>query len=334
MDYYIRKHNIPISTAIKGYIEKDGGKVSVSRIEIKRRFDGLDWRHQKKILFAFLQSGKTDREWAYNKLYAVWDNCFIPVLKELWEQYHEKQVSWLIIRFFPVDYLKKEFENLSKDRNYYFLYQRLVGDEDFILDKTRLYECDLLHIMYTSGETITDDDIRDYFFLLIYKLCRGVYHFRGGKLIDVNDSLLSLFNYSIVRSMRMEIGMLERFELNKELHEWMLYVTSEFKRSYELVYNNRFYFFGKGWQDFFHDKMKEHCLKYIDPKYTTAWDQLDIENQQLFLEYLEERHREHLMKKDLVRRKNNECMKILLGNNPSRKLIENFGLEIVENDCF
>lgn len=138
--YHTKKHNMPIATVIKGYMDKSGGKVSASRKEIERRFYALDWKYQKQILFAFLRSGKSDREWAYSKLYTVWDKCFIPALQELWEKYHEKELALLVIRFFPTDYLKKEYKNLSEGRNYYFLYQRLCDDKDFVLDRTRLNE--------------------------------------------------------------------------------------------------------------------------------------------------------------------------------------------------
>ncbi len=39
----IRKHNSPISKVIQGYMDKKGGKVKVSRNEIERRFDALDF---------------------------------------------------------------------------------------------------------------------------------------------------------------------------------------------------------------------------------------------------------------------------------------------------
>lgn len=110
MEYWKREHNRPISIVIKGYMDKKGGKVTDSRKEIQRRFDGLDWEYQKQIFFAFLQSGATDRDWAYRKLYPIWDDCFIPTLQELWEKYHEKPLSWIIIRFFPTDYVKEHLQ--------------------------------------------------------------------------------------------------------------------------------------------------------------------------------------------------------------------------------
>jgi hypothetical protein len=80
-----RKRNTPIATLIRNYINKKSGKVSESREEIQWRFNWLDWKDQKKILNAFLESGKSDREWAYGKVLDFWDDSFLPKVKELWE---------------------------------------------------------------------------------------------------------------------------------------------------------------------------------------------------------------------------------------------------------
>ena len=87
MAYYKeKKRNTPIATLIKNYINKKSGKVADSRGEIQTRFDYLDWKDQKKIISAFLESGKTDRQWAYSKVLDYWDKSFEPKVKELWEQ--------------------------------------------------------------------------------------------------------------------------------------------------------------------------------------------------------------------------------------------------------
>ena len=67
------KRNTPIAQLIKDFSNKKSGKVSESRIEIKRRFEFLDWKDQKKIMQIFLESGKVDREWAYSELIDYWD---------------------------------------------------------------------------------------------------------------------------------------------------------------------------------------------------------------------------------------------------------------------
>ena len=56
INYRIRKRNTPIATLFKNYADKKSGKVSESRREIQRRFDCLDWKDQKKIILAFLDS--------------------------------------------------------------------------------------------------------------------------------------------------------------------------------------------------------------------------------------------------------------------------------------
>ena len=69
----ITKHNRPINTVLKEYVERHKGKIVEARKELQRRFNGLDWNIQKKILIAHLKSSKSDREWAYTLLLNYWD---------------------------------------------------------------------------------------------------------------------------------------------------------------------------------------------------------------------------------------------------------------------
>ncbi len=295
MEYKKRTHNRPISVAIKGYLDKEGGKVTASRNEIEWRFNALDWKYQKQILFAFLQSGMSDRKWAYKKLFAFWDDCFIPVLKDLWELHHERELAWLIIQFFPRGYLKQNMKEFSEGRNYYFLYQRLREDPDFVLDKTRLNEADLLSVMIETDEVITDDDIREMFYMMIYKLCKGVYKFGAYRVFMYDDKeppLITMFESSIVRMM---IGViankLERYDLVEELRKWMVSVSNDLWKEYGYSYN-----FGSNKER--HEILSKHCMKYIPQEYKDVWDTFDNGNQQQFLDYLKERNKIHLQNAD------------------------------------
>lgn len=329
MDNKERRHNLPISRVIKGYLDKDGGKVAASRKEIEWRFNALDWRYQKQILFAFLQSGMSDRKWAYKKLFAFWDDCFIPVLKDLWEQYHEMELSWIVIRFFPTDYLKKDFKNLNKGRNYYFLYQRLRDDADFVLDRTRLDEADLLAVKYELGENITDGYVMDLFFLLIYKLSKGVYDFRAWRAIGClgPDPVLTIFCSSKVESLINLINArLERYSLVKMMREWMNLVTCNFMKEYGedgsclwMAENDL------RWM------MKKSCLEYIAPEYCSVWDTFPLWDQQRFLDYLENRNNWHVQGEMSETQTRDELMKSLLESSCSRQLVERFDLEIVDD---
>lgn len=338
MEYKKGRRNRPISYAIKGYLDKDGGKVSISRNEIEWRFNALDWRYQKQILIAFLQSGMSDRKWAYKKLYALWDDCFIPQIKDLWESFHEIEVSWLIIRFFPVDYLKQNFDSLSTGRNYYFLYCRLHNDPDFVLDKARLNEVDLLSVKIESGEIITDDDIRDMFYLFIYKLCKGIYKFRVYKMLYESRPLLSIFRSSLVNSMNnIILQNLTKYELYEEFQKWMQSVTDGFQKDcYNLDDMN-----------YYEDRekvieiMSRYCLKYIDQKYKDVWDTYDINDNQRFLDNLEERHNARMSLRNLeVKTEQDYHPEIktmqevgeIFGSPSVEKLIDRFDLELANTE--
>ena len=52
-----KANKIPIVTILKWYMERKKGKVVESRKEIQRRFSGLDWSVQKKVILAFLDAG-------------------------------------------------------------------------------------------------------------------------------------------------------------------------------------------------------------------------------------------------------------------------------------
>ena len=128
-------HNRPISTVIKWFVDKESGHVSEARKEIRRRFSGVDWKYQKKILLASLASCETDRTWAYPKLLDCWEDSFAPIIEDLWNTYHEKRCSWVIIRFFPKEYIRANMDNLLVDeRNYYFICRRMADEEDFVID--------------------------------------------------------------------------------------------------------------------------------------------------------------------------------------------------------
>lgn len=297
MEYWRREHNKPISIAMKGYMDKKSGKVDESRKEIKRRFDGLDWRYQKQILFAFLQSCATDRDWAYRKLYSFWDDCFVPTLQELWEKYHETPLSWLIIQFFPIDYVKKHINELDEGRNYFFLYKRMGDNKDFVLDPTRLNEADLLHVRNMRGLVKTEKDAEDIFFLLIYRLSRGAYDFKKRHVVTYQGKypIISIFDNRIVEGMMHGIERLyhlDFYELEKDLQAWVGMVSENYLNENKED-ENIGYLSAKEEKVVYERiarKMKDTCHRYIPEEYTTVWDSFDISDMKSFLNDIEKRH--------------------------------------------
>ena len=163
-------HNKPIASVIRNYMDKKSGKVTESREEIRRRFLGLDWKDQKKIMNAFLDAGKSDREWAFSILLDLWDSSFETKVRELWEEHHDERCAWVIIRNFPLEYLKEHMEELSEDRNYYFICRRLAADADYEINKDLLSATDYLIVLHHSNRTIEDNEATDILFQIAHDI--------------------------------------------------------------------------------------------------------------------------------------------------------------------
>ena len=171
MIYNSKKRNTPIATLIKNFVNKRSGRVTESREEIQRRFDYLDWKDQKKIILAFLDSGKKDRQWAYAKTLEYWDKSFEPKMQELWESLHEEKSSWTVIRYFPVEYLSKNIEKFTEERDYYFVCLRLAKDKAFEIDRRKLSNTDYLAVLYHTGRSIEEKDAGSLLYENVHNIC-------------------------------------------------------------------------------------------------------------------------------------------------------------------
>ena len=166
-----RKRNTPVATLIKNYVNKKSGKVTDSRQEIQRRFDYLDWKDQKKIISAFLESGKTDRQWAYSKALNYWDESFVPRIKELWEQLHEKMCSRVVIHHFPLEYLSQNIDKFTDDGDYFFICMRTAWDKSFVIDRDRLSKTEYLAVLYHTGRTIDTAEAETLLYDVVHDIC-------------------------------------------------------------------------------------------------------------------------------------------------------------------
>lgn len=125
------RRNTSIDTLIKRYDDKKSSKVAEVRKEIQQRFWALDWKDQKKILAAFLNSGKVDRHWAYKQLLDYWDKSFEDTVRALWEKYHEQRCKWVVIRHLSLEYVRQNMQDFTEERDYFFACLRLAKVQDF-----------------------------------------------------------------------------------------------------------------------------------------------------------------------------------------------------------
>ena len=247
MRYQKRKRNTPISTLIRNYVNKKSGKVTESREEIKWRFDHLDWKDQKKILFAFMDSGISDREWAYSKMLDNWDDSFQTRVKELWETYHEYKCSWSIIRYFPLEYIKEHIEEFTDERDYYFICLRLAKDKDYTIDRTKLSDKDYLAVLWHSGRTISDVEARDTLFSIIHDNCfTDTFMPRLERVGEGRyDKVITPANYREVNLAIYYLLKLEKDNIVQQFEQWNELVEDAINDSLEFKSIDR--------NDFFHD---------------------------------------------------------------------------------
>lgn len=270
-----RKKNTPITTLIKNYVNKKSGKVSASRDEIKRRFDHLDWKDQKKILNAFLDACTSDREWAFTKLLDYWDESFEPKVKELWETYHEYRCSWSVIRYFPLEYITDHIDEFTDERDYYFICLRLAQDKSYVIDRTKLSKTDYLAALYHSNHSISYDDAIDTLFGVVHDCCqKDAYLMRlerlgRGKYPDV----ISPTNFREVRLAFYYVVKLQQYEAAAMFRDWNERVEEEIYHSQEFNAINR----NSCYSEYDYDSCRSevarlYAFKMLDDKYKLPTD--------------------------------------------------------------
>ncbi len=232
-----QKRNAPIATLIKNYENKKSGKVSASRDEIKRRFGGLDWKDQKRILMAFLDSGMSDRDWAYTRLLDYWDDSFAPKVKELWETNQEYKCAWVVISFLPLEYVVQHMDEFTGDRDYFFICLRLAKNKDYAIDKAKLSKTDYLALLYHTDRCITYDEAIDTLFSIVHDSCLEDSFMK--KLEQTGEGIypdvITPANYREVRLALYYVLKLQQFEAASVFKNWnekleeTIYNSLEFK---------------------------------------------------------------------------------------------------------
>lgn len=121
-----------LDTLLKWAVERKRGKVSYAKRILTYGINYYSYSQQVKIVKAFLFLSLGDRRFAYKRLSALWDESFIDIVKQAWNEFQDEECGWLITRFFPKEFLAENLEALSTPYNYYFLCKRLGQEEWFV----------------------------------------------------------------------------------------------------------------------------------------------------------------------------------------------------------
>ena len=344
MEYKTRKRNTPIATLIKNYINKNSGKVSDSRGEIQRRFDYLDWKDQKKIMQVFLESGKTDRQWAYSKLVDFWDKSFEPKVQELWEQLHEDKCSWVVIRHFPVEYLSKNIDQFTGDRDYYFICLRLAEDKNYVIDRDKLSLTDYVSVLYHTDRPISDEEAIDCLFKAVYNVCTEAYlsYTRLDRYSDTDKAMIvSPIDFQDVNLVYWYLRKMELLEVLWKFDSWNEKVQKAIYGSHEYksILNADLYDYEL--RDAKVRIAKKYAYIALENKYKTAKDfhvNNILENgilapKEWFIETAPKKNKKKTPEPITSETVDPAVLREMMAKNPAlEKLVGDFGLDIGESE--
>lgn len=157
-------------TLLKWAVERRRGKVRYAKDILTGGFYYYSYSQQVKIVKAFLFLSLSDRRFAYRKLYGLWDESFVDVVKRAWNEFHDEECGWLITRFFPKEFLVKNLDALSTPYNYYYLCKRLGQEEWFfpVRDKfkSNITIAQYLEAVSMTRHPITEDEAKE----LLYRM--------------------------------------------------------------------------------------------------------------------------------------------------------------------
>ena len=274
MPYQQIPRNRPIATLVKWFDDKKSGKVTDARKEIQKRFDYLDWKDQKRIILAFLQSGKSDRAWAYGKIYRQWDDCYLEPVKALWEKYHENICAWSVIQHFPIEYVRQNAALLEEVNGYYHLCQRLAEDTTYQIDKSKLHNKEYLLVMLNTHREVNAEEAKDIFFKSLHDYCTTDQEWIFRVQRKSRGWAFSVEDIEDMASLKYIISLLGLDDVVKFIEEWNEHVMFTMYQGEEL----------KGLSkeaisdDEYHNKRIAIGLKYLylalDDKYKKPTDEL------------------------------------------------------------
>ena len=147
-------------TLLKWIVERKRGKLSYAKRILTDGFNYYSYSQQVKIVKAFLFQSLGDRRFAYRKLYGLWDESFIDVVKQAWNEFHDEECGWLITRFFPKEFLVENLDALSTPYNYYFLCKRLGSEEWFVPVKDK-FKPNITIVQYLEAVSMTKHPISE-----------------------------------------------------------------------------------------------------------------------------------------------------------------------------
>ena len=232
--------NRPIATLIKWYADKRSGKVCEARREIQRRFDGLDWRHQKQIMSLFLDGCATDKRWAFWQLYTHWDSSFESKIANLWDKVNDFEYLCTVTHCMPMEFVLKHLDRLDFGRNYLYICKRFAGCKGFTVEKDKLEALNYLALIYkTEFKEIDDDEALNILFEITRYCCLCWTKFETTENHD-GETFVTPFLFSPIEKAIYYLRNMGRYQAINDYKEWNEQVKTAIAKSDEHEYVKKY----------------------------------------------------------------------------------------------
>lgn len=352
------QRNRPIAKLIKWFVNREKGKVVDARHEIQWRFRSLDWNDQKKILFAFLSSGKEDRKWAYKQLVNYWDDSFFPKVKEIWETFHEYELIRPAIECFPKEYLREHKEEFC-NAHYYAYCRRFVNDPDFEIDQTKVSPKGYMLLMRHGKRPFSEKEAKTLIYKQIYLLCclppntiieKGLLC-RGINIEE--EDFPTAMEFRDIYAMVKTLEEYEMIDLSQSFYQWagdayMNFIHSKSydsliaeKVSHHLLYDKKIFLAKKMMYEAIPEQYKtddgEWTISHYDRQPLSQFDSFRsyIEHYRTSYRIIDENDFPQEEKKEEMQTASPKQIREMMDKNPAiATLIEKLGIDVEDdNDC-
>lgn len=133
----------PISKAIELFNTK--GHRQEVRKELRDRYKFLAYDEQMQVKQTMMAGAKLDRLWLCRYYRHNWDEEQLSTIISMYEQYHDREAAFLVVKHAPVDYIKAHEEDLVSATSYLHVRLRYPAS-DSINYKKLLFDEDLLYL--------------------------------------------------------------------------------------------------------------------------------------------------------------------------------------------
>ena len=161
--------NAPISQLLADFGNDKSGRITLSRVELQKRFDYQSFEDQKRIIVAFMRRAtKHDVVWCAKHLLNdwFWLDYYIDVIKWYWERdMNNYRLLRVIEKRASEEYLNEKvqlFENQNEgvieSKAYSWFVVRLGKDKNFVIKKERLSPFQYVYICAKTGRHVSNDE--------------------------------------------------------------------------------------------------------------------------------------------------------------------------------